>query len=215
MHQNPSPSKSPSGLKGADSMPSWLERYAKLGVYGLLVGTDLCLFALFTNPVPDPSFSWFTLPATYRLPYVQPRIEHWPVTYTLGIWTWVFCLPAVFLEGYLRWGSVGRFDPKVWLTALPVTFMFGVTTYCRVFWPKLYPPSWNAPSYTFVCWAYCSSYLPGWSNVAYLVALVGAGATYLASRDSPVAKYALATFGTLALPLGIPALFEAYRHHVQ
>ncbi|MFC4451179.1 hypothetical protein [Halorussus aquaticus] len=192
---------------------SWFERYADYGTYGLLAGTVLCLAALFTNPVPDPSFPWFTVPAEFRLSYAQPRIEHWPVTYTLGIWLWVFCLPSMFLRGYRRYGSVAGTDPSVWLTALPVTFMLGVTTYCRFFWPKLHPASWNAPSYTFVCWGYCSSYVPLWSNLAYAVALFGVGTVVLAYRRSKWVKHALATFGVLALPLGIPVLYEAYRRH--
>lgn len=192
------------------TLPDWLERYADYGPYGLLAGTVLCLAAFVTNPVPDPSFPWATLPASLRLPYAQPRIEHWPVTYTLGIWLWVFGLPAVFLAGYRRYGSGRRRDSTLWLAGLPTAAMFGLTTYCRFFWPKLYPPSWNAPSYTFVCWLYCSSYVPAWSNAAYAVAALGLGATVLAYRRSDLTTYALAAFGVLALPLGLPALYAAY-----
>ena len=92
--------------------------------------------------------------------------------------------------------------------------MLAFTTYCRFFWPKLQPPTWNAPSYTLVCWGYCSTYDPLWSNLAYAVAVFGVGATYLAYRDSRYAKYALATVGVLAFPLGVPALFDAYRRPV-
>jgi hypothetical protein len=63
------------------SLPPWLDRYATVGLVGLALGTVLCLLALFTNPAPDPSFPWFTLPASLRLPVTQPRIEHWPVSY--------------------------------------------------------------------------------------------------------------------------------------
>ena len=61
-------------------LPAWLDRYTTLGLYGLLVGTVLCLVTFLTNPVPDPSFPWATLPESLRLPITQPRIEHWPVT---------------------------------------------------------------------------------------------------------------------------------------
>jgi len=30
------------------------------------------------------------------------RLEHWPITYTLGIWLWIACFPALFLAGYRR-----------------------------------------------------------------------------------------------------------------
>lgn len=190
-------------------LPFWLDRYTDAALYGLVAGTILCLFALFTNPVPDPSFPWATLPASLRVPVTQPRIEHWPVSYTIGIWLWVFDAPAVFLTGYRRFQN----RPTAWLVALPATAMLGLTTYCRFFWPKLYPATWNAPSYTFVCWLYCSSYDPLWSNLAYGVALLGVVATVFAARKSTWSTFGLVAFGVLALPLGLPALYEAYRRH--
>ena len=188
-------------------LPAWLDRYTTLGLYGLLVGTVLCLVAFLTNPVPDPSFPWATLPESLRLPIAQPRIEHWPVTYTIGIWLWVFCFPALFLAGYRRYGDRSR-GAAVWLVGLPTLAMLGWTTYCRFFWPKLHPPTWNAPAYTFVCWLYCSTYDAIWSNAAFLIALLGAVATILILQRTRGAKYALIGFGILALPLGLPALYE-------
>lgn len=190
-----------------DSVPPWLARYTEAGLYGLVIGTGLCLLALLTNPVPDPSFPWATLPPSLRLPITQPRIEHWPVSYTIGIWLWVIGFPALFLAGYRRY----QHRPTTWLVALPTVAMLGWTTYCRFFWPKLYPPTWNAPSYTFVCWLYCSSYNPVWSTFAYAVALIGVVATVLTARNSSWSTAGLGAFGILALPLGLPALFEAYR----
>ncbi|WP_424005528.1 hypothetical protein ACOZ4I_19375 (plasmid) [Haloarcula salina] len=191
-------------------LPAWLDRYTTLGVYGLLVGTGLCLVAFLTNPVPDPSFPWATLPESLRLPIVQPRIEHWPVTYTIGIWLWVFCFPALFLAGYRRYGDGNR-GAAVWLVGLPTLAMLGWTTYCRFFWSKLHPPTWNAPAYTFVCWLYCSTYDVLWSNTAYVIALFGIVATILVVRYQDTDRYALLGFGLLALPLGLPALYEGYR----
>jgi len=199
-------------------LPTWLDRYATWGLAGLVAGTALCLLALVTNPVPDPSFPWFSLPASLRFPVEQPRIEHWPVTYTVGIWLWVFCLPAVFLAGY-RHDVGGRLSAAVgrhrsataWLAGLPTAAMLALTTYCRFFWPKLFPASWNAPSYTLVCWLYCSSYVPLWSNLAYAVAAFGVLATALALWRSDRAPYALVAFGILAFPLGIPAIYAGYR----
>jgi hypothetical protein len=191
-------------------LPTWLDRYATWGLVGLVVGTVLALFALVTNPVPDPSFPWFTLPASLRLPVTQPRIEHWPVTYTVGIWLWVFCLPAVFLAGYRR-DVAGHLSSTAWLAGLPTVAMLGLTTYCRFFWPKLFPASWNAPSYTLVCWLYCSSYDPLWSNLAYAVAGFGIVATALAAWRSEYASHALVAFGVLAFPLGVPAIYAGYR----
>lgn len=112
-------------------LPRWVDRYATRGLYGLLVGTGLSLLALVTNPVPDPSFPWATVPASLRLPVTQPRVEHWPVTYTVGIWLWVWSLPALFLAGYRRYhdtlGAAG------WLVGLPTASMGMLTTYCRFF----------------------------------------------------------------------------------
>lgn len=89
--------------------------------------------------------------------------------------------------------------------------MFGWRPYCRFFWPKLHSPSRNAPSYTFVCWLYCSSYDVLWSNTAYVIALCGIVATLLAVRRRHGDGYALLGFGLLALPLGLPAVYERYR----
>ncbi|WP_434529932.1 hypothetical protein ACODNH_00425 (plasmid) [Haloarcula sp. NS06] len=194
-------------------LPAWIDRYTTLGLYGLLVGTGLCLVAFLTNPVPDPSFSWATLPESLRLPIAQPRIEHWPVTYTIGIWLWVFCFPALFLAGYRRYGDRSR-RAAVWLVGLPTLAMLGWTTYCRFFWLKLHPPTWNAPAYTFVCWLYCSTYDVLWSDLAYLIAFVGVVATVQAVRRGQRAVYALIGFGLLALPLGLPAAYQGYRRTV-
>ncbi|WP_276274003.1 hypothetical protein [Haloarcula litorea] len=200
----------PTTRENAPSLPDWLEQYATAGRYGLVLGTVLCLVALFTDPVPDPSFPWATLPPSLRLPLTQPRIEHWPVTYTLGIWLWVFCFPALFLAGYRRYGDSDR-GPAVWSVGLPTVAMLAWTTYCRFFWPKLRPPTWNAPAYTFVCWLYCSTYDVIWSNAAYAIALLGVVATALALQRKRGSEYALLGFGVLALPLGLPALYEGYR----
>ena len=194
----------------APSLPVRIGQYTTAGLYGLVLGTVLCLVALFTNPVPDPSFPWATLPPSLRLPLQQPRIEHWPVTYTIGIWLWVFCFPALFLAGYRRYGDKNR-GAAVWLVGLPTVAMLGWTTYCRFFWPKLHPPTWNAPAYTFVCWLYCSTYDVIWSNAAFLIALLGAVATVLILQRTRGTKYALIGFGVLALPLGLPALYEGSR----
>ncbi|SFQ20472.1 hypothetical protein SAMN05216277_1353 [Halolamina pelagica] len=72
--------------------------------------------------------------------------------------------------------------------------MLGWTTYCRFFWPKLHPPTWNAPSYTFVCWLCCSSYDVVWSITAYVIALLGIVATLLAMRHQDVDSYVLLGF---------------------
>ncbi|WP_237560570.1 hypothetical protein [Halostella litorea] len=205
MHDSGWTPHSPAGF------PAWLTAYVRWALYGLALGTALCLLALFTNPVPDPSFPWATLPASLRLPVTQPRIEHWPATYTVGIWLWVAGFPALFLAGYRRYGADARFGSTLWLAGLPALAMLGWTTYCRFFWPKLHPPTWNAPSYTFACWLYCSSYDPLWSNLAYAIAGFGVAATAVAVRRRTAGGYALLGFGALALPLGLPALYEGYR----
>jgi len=183
---------------------------ARAGPWLFGLATALSGVAFLTNSVPDPSFPWATLPAALRVGPAQPRVEHWPVTYTFGIWLYVASAPALVLTGYRRFGDAlgGRTG---WLVALPAAAMLAFTTYCRFFWPKLHPATWNAPSYTFVCWGYCSSYVPAWSNAAYLVAGLGVAATALAVVESRHARRAAAAFGLLALPLGLPALYAARR----
>jgi hypothetical protein len=198
------------GETTTQSLPPWIGRYTTAGLYGLVLGTVLCLVALFTNPIPDPSFPWATLPPALRLPITQPRIEHWPVTYTIGIWLWIFCFPALFFAGYRRFGHITR-NVVLWLSGLPTIVMLGWTTYCRFFLPKLHPPTWNAPAYTFVCWAYCSTYDAVWSNAAYVIAVVGLVTTLLALRRTQHSRCLLIEFGMLALPIGLPALYEGYR----
>lgn len=192
-------------------LPQSIARVSEYGLYALLAGCVLMGIAFLTNPIPDPSFPWATLPASFRVSYTQPRIEHWPVTYSVGLWMIVFTLPLVLLHAYQRYGPTSRCAASWWLTEVPVVTMLVFTTYCRFFWPKLDPATWNAPSYTLVCWAYCSSYIPFWSDLAYVVALVGIGVVSLAYRDSPWTTYGLAAWGILAFPLGIPALCDAYR----
>jgi len=197
-----------------DLVSRWINTHATYGLYGLALATVLCLVAFVTNPVPDPSFPWTSLPSSLRLSIRQPRIEHWPVTYTLGIWLWIVSFPALFFSGYRRYGSKRGTTSTLWLVGLPTLAMVGWTTYCRFFWPKLYPPTWNAPSYTFVCWLYCSSYEVVWSNTAYTIATFGIVITLIAVWRRRNSTYGLVAFGLLSLPLGLPVLYEAYRRYV-
>lgn len=195
-------------------LPDWLKTYTRYGLYGLVVGTILCLASLVTNAVPDPSFPWFSVPGAYRLPITQPRIEHWPVSYTIGVWLWIACAPALFLRGYERFSERWRLSPATWLVGLPTLGMIMLTTYCRLFWPKPTPATWNAPAYTVVCWAYCATYDLLWSNLAYVIAGIGVVAVILAGRRSSLAVATETVFGVLALPLGLPVLFDAYRRTI-
>jgi hypothetical protein len=196
---------------GRPVLPTWLDRYTTYGLYGLVAGTVLALVAFLTNPVPDPSFPWATLPSSLRVPVHQPRIEHWPVTYTLGIWLWIAGFPALVLGAHRRWGRRFAVDRAVWFVGLPTAATLAWTTYCRFFWPKLQPPTWNAPSYTLVCWLYCSSYVRLWSDLAYVVAALGAVATVLAVWRWQRAAVLAVAFGVLSFPLGLPAAYEGYR----
>lgn len=78
-------------------------------MYALVAGIVLMGVSFLTNPVPDPSFPWATLPASLRVDYMQPRIEHWPVTYTVGLWLVVFAHPLVLLDAYRGTGNNFRF----------------------------------------------------------------------------------------------------------
>jgi len=196
-------------MASANSLPRSLARASDAGVAALVLGTVLGLVAFVTNPVPDPSFPWATLPPSLRVPYTQPRIEHWPVSYTLSIWLWVAGLPFAILAAHRRLSSRVSLRRSTWMVGLPAGLMVAFTTYCRFFWPKLHPPTWNAPSYTLVCWGYCSSYVPLWNNLAYAVATLGVLA-YLGRRFGVRHAPALqGVFGVLSLPLGLPALYDA------
>lgn len=181
---------------GTISSTSWpLAAYARTAPLALVVGTALCLVALVTNPVPDPSFPWFSVPAEYRLSLTQPRIEHWPVSYTVGVWLWVGFVPGLFVLGHRRWSGRWGLGRRAWLLGLPAGTMLALTTYCRFVWPKPEPATWNAPAYSFVCWAYCSTYDPLWSTVAYATAALGLVAFALLARRSSLAVAAEATPG--------------------
>lgn len=67
-------------------------------------GVVLIRMSFLTNPIPDPSFSYTTRPAPLRIAYIQPRIEHWPVPYTVGLWLVVFTFPLVLSYTYQRYG---------------------------------------------------------------------------------------------------------------
>lgn len=205
------PSAEPVGGRSPTVLPPSLALYTDAALWGLVAGTVLSFAAFLTNPVPDPSFPWATVPASLRLPVTQPRIEHWPVTYTVGIWLWVLCLPGVFFAGYRRAGATTTRATRMWLVGLPAVSMLALSTYCRWFWPKLQPPTWNAPSYTVVCWLYCSSYDPVWSTLALGIAGLGLVVALIGGiRRSGWATVGMAVFGVLSLPLGLPALYAAY-----
>jgi hypothetical protein len=71
---------------GRSTVDRFVDRYATVAPWTIALAVPLAAIAFLTNPVPDPSFPWATLPAAWRLPVTQPRIEHWPVTYTVAIW---------------------------------------------------------------------------------------------------------------------------------
>lgn len=193
-------------------LPRSLDTYTDLALSGLVAGTVLALGAFLTNPVPDPSFPWATLPPGLRLPVTQPRIEHWPVTYTVGVWLWILGFPALFLAGYRRYARSTTRSTALWLAGLPAVAMLAWSSYCRWFWPKLHPATWNAPSYTVVCWLYCSTYDPVWSNLALAIAGFGlVVAAAAAIRRTGMTTVSLVAFGVLAFPLGLPALYAAHR----
>lgn len=53
-----------------------------------------------------------------------------------------------------------------------------------------------------------------WSDLAYAVAGLGIAAAVLGYLMPDRSRYALAVFGVLALPLGLPVLYDAYRRHL-
>jgi 4-hydroxybenzoate polyprenyltransferase len=109
-----SPHPDPFDDSGSDGsrhrpLPSRVTTVTTVGVYALVAGVLLVGASFLTDPVPDPSFPWATLPESLRIAYTQPRIEHWPVTYTIGLWLVVFTLPLVLLYAYHRYGPDSRF----------------------------------------------------------------------------------------------------------
>ncbi len=117
----------------------WIACASEYGPYAFLTGGALMGIAFLIKPTPDPTFLWATLPESFRLSHTQPRIGHWPVTYTIGLWLIFFTLPLMILQAYQRCGSVSRLSAGSWLTAAPVAIMVVLTTYCRFFWPNLHP----------------------------------------------------------------------------
>lgn len=116
---------------GSGPLPRWVARTSEYGLYALLTGCTLMGIAFLTNPVPDPSFPWATLPESFRFSYTQPRIKHWSVTYTIGLWLIVFTFPILILQVYQQYGSDSRFSASSWLVGVPVSAMLALTTYCR------------------------------------------------------------------------------------
>lgn len=53
-------------------LPPGVARASKYGLYTLLIGSALMGIAFLTNPIPDPSFPWASLPEQLRLSYTQP-----------------------------------------------------------------------------------------------------------------------------------------------
>ncbi len=180
-------------------------------LFGLVVGTVLCLDAFVTNPVPDPSFRWANAPATsmHFLHTASNRAlasglharhlavdSRFPVVIPRGVQT-NRTADARRLNAVARRAAHHR-DARL-------------DDVLSILWPKVAPPTWNAPSYTIVCWKYCSSYEPIWRNLAYGIILIGLIATVLGVRRATGGRHVLLGFGLVALPLGLPAVFEGSR----
>ena len=187
-------------------LPAALETYSRAWPYLLAAAVCLILFAFLTNPTPDPSMPGLSLPEAWRLPFEQPRVHPWPLSYTVGLWTTTITLPSLLLAGYRRFGDVPPRGPAVWLVAVPTLAMLAETSYCRFLLPQLEPVTWNSPDYTFVCWLYCSSYVDFWINAAQSVVAFGAVASIAALLETRWAGWATLLFGVLAFPIGIPPL---------
>jgi hypothetical protein len=197
----------PSSADNLD-LPRALDHYARAWPYLLATGASLIALAFFTNPTPDPAMPGATLPEPWRLPFEQPRVHPWPLSYTVGLWILTATtLPSLLLAGYRRFGGSTRRGPALWLVAIPTLAMLAETSYCRFLLPQLEPVTWNSPDFTLICWMYCSSYVPFWINAAQSVVALGAVASLAALLETRWAGWVCLVFGVLAFPIGLaPAL---------
>lgn len=188
-------------------LPPRLRTLSVIGTIGFAVSLALWGLSFLTNPTPAPYYTWLESPA--RLPVEQPRIGHYPASWTVGLWLWEFTFPFVLLLLYDR-GSGGLVGLRRWLLAVPVGYMFAFFAYCRWFWPKpdepwLLEPATNAP-----CWTYCVTYADAWAAVTASVVGLGVVAWLVARQRPRYAGGLVIGFGLLSLPLGIPALYAGY-----
>ena len=190
---------------GSRPLSGRLRRVARLGTWAFVLANALVAFSVLTNQQPVPYWPWLSLPVA-PLP-TQPRLGHYPLSYTLGLWLWEFTFPLSVLWGVDRLAVTSDRGRRLAFVALPAVVALAFHAYCRFVVPQPTPSVWE-PAVTAVCYVYCQTYAPLWSAISVGTGALGlAGA--LAPRDSRVGTLATVAFGLLAFPLGVLALYEA------
>lgn len=191
------------------SLPPWLQRLSTIGTVGFGLAVLLWGLSFLTNPAPAPYYPWLESPV--RLPITQPRIGHYPASWTLGIWLWEITFPFVLLRIYERRGG-GPTRLRRWLIAVPAAYMLAFFGYCRWIWPKPADPWLFEPATNILCWAYCVTYADFWAVTTAAVGLLGIVAWVAARSERRGVGWLSIAFGVLSVPLGVPAIYAGYVH---
>lgn len=193
------------GIGSSDPFPPAVRRVARLGTAGFVLANLLVGVAFLTDTAPVPYYPWLSLPVA-PLPD-QPRLGHYPASYTVGLWLWEFTFPLAVLRAAQRSGVTSERARRAAFVGLPALVALGFHAYCALVFPQPTPTPWE-PAVTAVCYVYCQTYAPLWSAITVGTVLLGLGG-WLAPRESRLGRTATVAFGLLAFPLGALALYDA------
>lgn len=182
-----------------------MARLARVGTGGFGVAVGLILLAFLTNIQPFPYYEWATLPTTV-LPS-QPRLGHYPVSLTLGLWLWEFTFPFVLIWIADRYALGSKQGRALMFILVPAIYALAFHLYCRFIFPQPDPTAWE-PAVTVVCYFYCQTYTLSWSYITIGTAILGLLVAATPAKKT-IGWYALVVFGILTFPLGIAPLYEA------
>lgn len=189
-------------------MDSGLRRLVRAGVALHVLGWLLGAAAFLTDPVPNPLYPWARLPVT--LPVDQPHLGPYPASYTVGFWLTDLTLPAVVVAAWARFDRSRATDATL-LVGAPGAVLAGCRLFCRHLWHKPRPPNLLEPDVALVCWRACTTYAVEWHVASMAIAALSVPAAVAHAADSRWGRPLLVAFGVLAFPLGLPALWLAWR----